>query len=108
MTKSYILMSIATMAIITYLIRVIPMLVFKSKIKNQFLKSFIYYVPYVVLSIMTFPAIFYSTNYFLSALLGTILALILSYYDLGLVKTMSISAIFVYLVEMVINTFTKL
>ena len=103
MNNSYILISIAIMASITYLIRAIPMLVFKSKIQNEFVKSFIYYVPYVVLTIMTFPAILYSTNYVLSALLGTIVALFLAYKGLGLVKTMILAGIFVYLVEVLIN-----
>lgn len=103
MNNRYILMSIATMALITYLIRVIPMIVFKNKIENVFVKSFIFYVPYVVLTIMSFPAIFYSTNYYLSAFIGTALAITLSYKGCDLVKTLIISVVVVYCVELVIN-----
>ena len=61
--KMYLAISITIMALVTYLVRVIPLLVFKKKIESKFVKSFLYYVPYAVLSCMTFPAIFYSTKY---------------------------------------------
>lgn len=50
------------MSLVTYLIRMIPFVLVKKKIKNRFLLSFLYYVPYAVLSVMTIPAIFYSTG----------------------------------------------
>ena len=50
---------IAVMAIVTYLIRVLPLTLIKQEIKNPFIRSFLYYVPYVTLSVMTFPAIVY-------------------------------------------------
>ena len=53
---------IAIMAGVTYLIRVVPFTVFRKKIQNHFLQSFLYYIPYAVLSAMTIPAIFYSTG----------------------------------------------
>ena len=52
---------IAVMAIVTYLIRVLPLTLIKQEIKNPFIRSFLYYVPYVTLSVMTFPAIVYAT-----------------------------------------------
>ncbi len=76
---------IAVMAGVTYLIRVIPFAVFRKKIRSQFLQSFLYYVPYAVLSAMTFPAIFYSTGNTTTALAGTAVALALAYFDLPLI-----------------------
>ena len=52
---------IAVMAIVTYLIRMLPLTLIKKEIKNPFIRSFLYYVPYVTLSVMTFPAIIYAT-----------------------------------------------
>ena len=46
------------MALVTYLIRMIPLTFFQKEIKSQFIKSFLFYVPYAVLGAMTFPAIF--------------------------------------------------
>lgn len=70
---------IAVMAGVTYLIRMIPFTLFRQKIKSRFIRSFLYYIPYTVLSAMTFPAIFYSTGNTLTAAVGTAVALILAY-----------------------------
>lgn len=76
---------ILVMAGVTYLIRMIPFTLFRSKIKSRFIRSFIYYVPYAVLSAMTFPAIFYSTGEFYSSLFGTVTALVLAYFKKPLI-----------------------
>ena len=67
---------IITMAIITYVIRLVPMLVFRRKIKSQFINSLLYYLPYAVLSAMTFPFIMYCSGNVISAVVGTAVALI--------------------------------
>ncbi len=84
MRTTYILSCIAVMAFVTYLIRAIPMVVFRKKIQNRWVESFLYYVPYVVLAAMTFPAVFSSTLSPLSAVAGCIVALILAFFDKGL------------------------
>ena len=56
MSNRYILTSILMMAVVTYLIRMLPMAIFRKKIKNRFIQSFLSYVPYSVLAAMTFPA----------------------------------------------------
>lgn len=76
---------IIVMAGVTYLIRMIPFTFFTRKITSKFFKSFLYYIPYAVLSAMTFPAIFYSTGNTLTAAIGTIAAVILAYYNLPLI-----------------------
>lgn len=75
---------IAVMAGITYLIRMIPFTLFRKKIKSKFLQSVLYYIPYAVLSAMTFPAIFYSTDNTVTASVGTVVAVILAYFKLPL------------------------
>ena len=75
---------IAVMAGITYLIRMIPFTLFRRKIKSVFIQSVLYYIPYAVLSAMTFPAIFYSTDNTLTAAIGTVVAVILAYFKLPL------------------------
>ena len=72
------ILMVFTMAGITYLIRAIPMLFIKNKITSRFIRSVLYYIPYAVLSAMTFPAIFYATQNIYSALVGTVVGLILA------------------------------
>lgn len=73
------------MALVTYLPRVLPLAIFRKEIKSNYLKSCLHYVPYAVLGALTFPDIFYSTGNFITALLGTITALILAYMERSLV-----------------------
>ena len=67
---------ILVMAGVTYLIRMLPFVFFRKKIKSRYILSLLHYIPYAVLSAMTFPYIFYSTNNFFTALIGTVVALI--------------------------------
>ena len=73
------------MAGVTYLIRMLPFAFIKKKVKSKFVRSFLYYVPYAVLSAMTFPAIFYSTGNVLTAVIGSVVALILAFLRLPLI-----------------------
>lgn len=76
---------IGVMALVTYSVRVIPFTVFRKKIRSRFLKSFLYYIPYAILSAMTIPAIFYSTGNMITAAVGTVIAVVLAYLDLPLI-----------------------
>ena len=84
MNSTYILGGIAIMALMTYLIRVTPMVIFRKKIENNRIKSFLYYIPYTVLAAMTFPAIFSSTSSTTGATIGCIVAVLLAYFKRGL------------------------
>ncbi len=84
-------MGIAAMALTTYLIRVLPMVLFRKKITNKWVLSFLYYVPYTVLAAMTFPAVFSSTGTLVSAAVGCAVALILAYFRKSLL-TVALSA----------------
>ena len=79
------LLGIAIMALITYVIRVIPITIFRKKINSVLIQSFLYYVPYAVLASLTFPAIFTATGDVVTSTVGTVVALVLAYFDLGLV-----------------------
>ena len=70
---------IFTMALTTYLIRVLPLTIFRKPIKSRFLRSFLHYVPYACLTAMTFPAILSSTASILSGAAALIVAVLLAY-----------------------------
>ncbi|MDE6020779.1 MAG: AzlD domain-containing protein [Ruminococcus sp.] len=76
---------IAVMAGVTYLVRMIPFTLMRKKISSKFLRSFLHYIPYAVLSAMTIPAIFYSTGDMITAAAGTAAAVILAYFGLPLI-----------------------
>ena len=80
-----IIIYITAMAAVTYLIRAIPFTAFKKKITSPFLKQFLFYIPYAVLSAMTVPAIFYSTGSVSTAAVGTAVAVILAYFRCPLI-----------------------
>lgn len=95
---------IILMAGVTYLIRMLPFTLMRKQIKSRFLKSFLYYVPYAVLSSMTFPSIFYSTGNHITAIVGTITALVLAYYKKPLI-VVAVAAATAALVTAVILNF---
>ena len=101
MNTAYLLRSIGIMALVTYLIRAIPMIVFRNKIKNQWIQSFLYYVPYVVLSSMTFPAVFYSTGSVISAVAGCIAGILLAYANKGLLTVAVGAALTAFVIQIV-------
>ena len=88
---------------VTYLVRMLPMVLVKKEIKNKFILSFLYYMPYAVLSVMTIPAIFYATSYTASAVVGFIAAVIFAFLERGLVKVAAFSCIAVLITELIIN-----
>ena len=76
---------IAVMAGVTYIIRMIPLTFFTKKIKSEFVRSFLHYIPYAVLSAMTLPAIFYSTGNTMTSAVGTLVAVLLAYFGCPLI-----------------------
>ena len=93
------------MAAVTYLIRMLPFVVFRKPIKNRFIKSFLYYVPYAVLGAMTFPAILYSTSNLVSAAVGLTVSVILAWFGKGLLTVAVSACVAVYLTEWVMVLF---
>ncbi|MEA4891996.1 MAG: AzlD domain-containing protein [Peptococcaceae bacterium] len=88
------------MAAVTYLIRMLPLTLIRREIKNVYIRSFLYYVPYVTLAVMTFPAILSATKVFWSALAGFLVAVILAYRGGSLFKVSISSCLAVFLVEL--------
>lgn len=71
---------------VTYLVRSVPLVLVKGKIKNRFILSFLHYIPYAVLSVMTIPAIFYATGEAVSAIAGFVVAVFLAYREKSLLQ----------------------
>ena len=83
---------IAVMAGVTYLVRMLPFTLFRKKITSRFLRSFLYYIPYAVLSAMTIPAIFSATGDLVTSLVGTAAAILLAYLGLPMIVVALASA----------------
>ena len=94
------LIYLAIMALTTYAIRVIPLVLCKGKIENVFIQSFLTYIPYAVLGAMTFPAILYSTRGLVSALAGMAVAVILAWRKKSLLTVAMAACLTVYVVEL--------
>ncbi len=98
----YSFLLVLAMAVTTYLIRLIPMILFKKKIKNRFINSLLYYIPYAVLSAMTFPAIIFSSGHVVSAAVGTAVALLSAFMKRSLVTTALLASASVFIAELII------
>ncbi len=93
---------IFVMAIVTYFIRMLPLTLIRTEIKNRYIRSFLYYVPYVTLSVMTFPAILGATRGLFSALAGFIVALIVATKGGSLIKVAAAAVLTVFIFELLI------
>ena len=92
--------AIVIMAIVTYIPRALPLAFLTKQIKSRFVKSFLYYVPYAVLASLTFPGILYSTDNFVAAVLGTIVALGLAYFEQSLVVVAIAAVVTVFIANL--------
>ncbi len=100
MSTGYIIIGIAVMALTTYLIRMLPMVIFRKKITNVRIQSFLYYVPYTVLAAMTFPAVFSSTGSTEASVAGCVAAVILAYFKRGLLTVAVGASAVAYIVQL--------
>ena len=91
MSTQKILLVILIMTLVTYLPRMLPLTLFRKKIKNQYVSSLVCYLPYGLLAAMVFPDIFSSTASLISGITGTAAALFLAYKKKGLL-TVAVSA----------------
>ena len=93
---------IAIVALVTYLIRVLPLTLIRKEIKNRFIRSFLYYVPYVTLAVMTFPAIVHATDSIWSGVAALVVGVLVAWFS-GNVFLVALSACgVVFLVELLI------
>ena len=93
---------VLVMALVTYLIRMIPFAFISKKITSQYICSLLYYIPYAVLSAMTFPFILYCTDNIYTALVGTIVAIIASLSKQSLIIVAILSSLAVFLTAFII------
>ena len=84
--KHNIYIYILIMAAVSYLIRVLPLTLIRKPIQSRFLKSFLYYVPYVTLSVMTFPAILDATGSPAAGLLALVVGILAAYFGMSLLQ----------------------
>lgn len=97
--KHEVYLYIAVMAVVTYLIRVLPLTLIRREIKNRTIRSFLYYMPYVTLAVMTFPAILYATETPISALAGLVAAIFFAWRGYSLFAVASAACIAVFVLE---------
>lgn len=93
---------IAIIAVVTYLIRVLPLTLIRKEIKNQFIRSFLHYVPYVTLAVMTFPAILEATNSVWSGMAALIVGIVLAWVGCSLFQVAVLACVVVYVLELFI------
>ena len=91
------------MAGVTYLVRMIPMVIIKEKIKNKFVLSFLHYIPYTVLSVMTIPACFYATDSPITAAIGFCIAMVAAFFERSLIQVALLSCAGVFITEVILN-----
>ena len=91
---------IFVMAVVTYFVRMLPLTLIRNEIKSNFVKSFLYYVPYATLAAMTFPAILGATDDIIGAIAGFAVALVLAYRKKSLLTVAAVSCIVVFVVEL--------
>lgn len=84
---------------VSYLIRVLPLTLIRRPLKNQFLQSFLYYVPYVTLAVMTFPAILHATQSPASGALALIVGIVAAWFGAGLLPVAVLCCAIVFIAE---------
>ena len=93
---------IAIMAVVTYLIRVLPLTLIRKEITNTFVRSFLYYVPYVTLAVMTFPAILHATNSIWSGIAALVVGVVLAWLGQSLLTVAVAACVVVFVLELFI------
>ena len=93
---------IAVMFFVTYLIRVLPLLLIRRKIENRFIRSFLFYIPYTVLGAMTFPAIFHSVSNPFAGIAAAVTGLLLALWGRGLCTVAEGAAVAAYVVMLIV------
>ncbi|MBQ8953607.1 MAG: AzlD domain-containing protein [Clostridia bacterium] len=103
MSWEYFLPYVLVMAVVTYLIRMLPLAAFRRRINSRFIRSFLYYVPYAVLSAMTFPAILYATGSLPSACAALAVALGLAWIEKSLLTVAIAASAAAFAVQVIVS-----
>ena len=97
-----IIVYLIVMAAVTYLIRVLPFTIFRKEIKNRTIRSFLHYVPYVTLSVMTVPAIFSAATNLISGIAAFVMAVLLAYFEKSLFQVAAGACFVVFVLELIL------
>ena len=100
MTNTYLYILVA--AVVSTIIRVLPVTVFRKPINNRFVRSFLYYVPYVTLAVMTFPAIIDATQSKISGILALVCGTVAAWFNMSLFKVACICCAVVFVSELML------
>ncbi len=100
MNNAYIYIGI--MAAVSYIIRALPLVAIRGEIKNKFIRSFLFYVPYVTLAVMTFPAIIHATGSVYSGAAALLVGMVVAYFGFDLFKTALTCCAVVFVLEFII------
>lgn len=92
---------LAVMFGITYIIRVMPLLLIRKEIKNRFIRSFLHYIPYTVLSSMTFPAIFHAVGNPIAGIGAAVVGIILAFFGCGLCTVAALTSAAAYVLMLI-------
>lgn len=101
MHKTYIYIFI--MFAVTYLVRVLPLTLIRRRIKNRFIQSFLYYVPYVTLAVMTFPAIMHATDEPLAGICALLIGIVLAFLGAKLFTVAVTCCVAVFVLELILK-----
>ena len=96
------MMYVVTMAVVTYLIRVLPLTLFNKPITNIYIQSFLYYVPIVTLAVMTFPAIIQASRTPISGIVALIVGIVLAWRGGNLIQVAGSCCAVVFILELFI------
>lgn len=100
MNRLYVYICILLMALITYVIRILPLVLFRRPITNAFIRSFLYYAPYVTLSVLAFPAVLYCTESLLISGLAFLCAVVMTLIFGNFVLTTLVSCLLVFVLKL--------
>ena len=93
---------ILVMAAVTYAVRVLPLTLIRKPIKNVFIKSFLYYVPYVTLAVMTFPAIIEATSSPISGIIAFVIGSVVAFFGGNIFTTAVVCGVSVFIAELIL------
>ena len=91
---------IAVMALVSYTIRILPLTLIRKPIRNRFIQSFLYYVPYVTLAVMTFPAIIHATQTPISGAAALAASIVAAWLGAGLLPVSVLCCVLVFVIEL--------
>ncbi len=102
----YTLLGVGVMMAVTYLTRMLPIVLFRKPLRNRFLQSFLAYVPFAVLAAMTFPAILSISPNLISSIVGLLVAVLLAFFNRGLLVVALGATTSVLIVELILSSLT--